>query len=107
MALLQFDLSVFGQDEVEQVDLAVISDRFGAMALASDRYMTWAQLARMNKHLVDAGLGQLAEKLRDGGALYAIGRQHKRQGGESADEDEAADIRRQAAGLVFFGHGGS
>lgn len=66
LALLQFDLSVFGQDEVEQVDLAGISDRFGAMALANDRYMTWAQLARMNKHLVDAGLGQLAEKLRNG-----------------------------------------
>ena len=48
-----------------------------------------------------------AEKLRDGGALHAIGRQYKRQGGEYADKDQPTDIRRQAAGLVFFGHGGS
>lgn len=66
LGLLQFDLPVLGQENEEQVDLALISDRFGAMARANDRYMTWTQLARMNKQLVDAGLEQLAEKLRNG-----------------------------------------
>lgn len=66
LALLQFELDVFGQETVEQVDLSRLSSRFSDMALAKDRYLAWAQLARMNKQLVDAGLAELAEKLRTG-----------------------------------------
>jgi hypothetical protein len=64
--LLNFDTSVFGQETAEQVDLTLISDRFGEMAQSNDRYITWTQLARMNKQLLESGLAQLAEKLRSG-----------------------------------------
>lgn len=66
IALLQFDVSVFGEEALEHVALQSIADRFAAMAGAAERYHTWSRMARLHKSLVEAGLEDLAEGLRTG-----------------------------------------
>ncbi|MHB1302215.1 MAG: DUF3320 domain-containing protein [Acidiphilium sp.] len=64
--LLDLDPAIFGNGELETTDLDALAVRFRAMAAATDRYASWAQLARLRKALVSAGLVFLEERIRSG-----------------------------------------
>lgn len=64
--LLDLDPALFGGEGVEEGDLGEIAARFGAMAASTDRYAAWAQLARLHGMIVDAGIADLADRMRDG-----------------------------------------
>ncbi len=64
--LLDLDPGVFGRKDFEAVDLEAVAARFGLMAEAIDRYVSWSQAARLRKRLVSAGLAQLEERMRSG-----------------------------------------
>jgi len=66
VALLKLDLKeLSGKKLEEEADPAVLSDRFGEMARSTDRYSSWAQLARLANVLVDAELGDLERRMRE------------------------------------------
>jgi hypothetical protein len=64
--LLNLDPAVLGNGGLEAADLSALAARFGRMASATDRYASWAQLARLHKTLVRAGVPNLAERMRSG-----------------------------------------
>ncbi|MBC9033011.1 DUF3320 domain-containing protein [Sphingomonas sp. JC676] len=72
MALLKLDLAQLAGDDLEMGDPAEFSARFAEMALTTDRYASWAQLARLDKNLSDAGFGDLVTRMR-GGKLGTAG----------------------------------
>src|SRR5690606_39114001 len=53
-------------ERLEEVDLGLLATRFRAMAAAPERYPAWAQMARLDRQLRDAGLAELGERLRAG-----------------------------------------
>jgi hypothetical protein len=64
--LLDLDLASFCNGGLESTDLNAAALRFGTMAAGTDRYASWAQLARLRKALVSAGVATLEERMRSG-----------------------------------------
>lgn len=64
--LLDLDPAAFGDGELEATDLDAIAARFGTMAAETDRYASWAQLARLRKALISAELAPLEKRMRSG-----------------------------------------
>lgn len=63
---LDFDLKVFGQENLVSVDLDDLSERFAAMLAGKDRYAAWGQLVRLKGQLQSAGLDEIVQGLREG-----------------------------------------
>jgi hypothetical protein len=63
---LDLDPAVFGIERFDQVEIRAIVLRFREMAAATDRYAGWVQLARMHRKMAEAGLLELAERMRTG-----------------------------------------
>lgn len=74
VSLLDVDEVGWGGGPIEAAELPWIAERFGRMAGAPDRYASWAQLARLHRALTDAGVPDLAERMRTGhvGAADAV-----------------------------------
>lgn len=64
--LLNLDPAVFGDAGFDGADAESIAVRFGRMAESTDRYASWAQLARLHSTLESAGVSTLAERMRAG-----------------------------------------
>lgn len=66
VGLLDMDPAVLGEGGIEAANPDDLAERFGQMAGSTDRYASWAQLARLHRSLTDAGLRNLAERMRVG-----------------------------------------
>lgn len=64
--ILDLDPATFGVERFEQAEVWSLVLRMGNMAVATDRYAGWVQLARMNGRMTAAGLADLAERMRAG-----------------------------------------
>lgn len=64
--LLDLDPAIFGAGELDADDLEAMAIRFGTMAEATDRYVSWADRARLQRALVAAGLSALEARMRVG-----------------------------------------
>lgn len=64
--LLDLDVSALGEGGLDGSDLNAVAARFGSMAAATDRYASWAQLARLHDTLRAAGIADLADRMRSG-----------------------------------------
>lgn len=64
--MLDLDPASLSGGSLSEADLDALHGRFGAMARSSDRYATWAQIERLRRTLAEEGLGELAERQRDG-----------------------------------------
>lgn len=61
---LDLDPAVCRTNRFEQAEVRPLAIRLGNMAVATDRYSGWVQLARMHGWMIDAGLTDLAERMR-------------------------------------------
>lgn len=64
--LLMLEPTVFGESGPENADLGDVAARLGAMASSTDRYGAWANLERLHHRIVDAGVPDLARRMREG-----------------------------------------
>ena len=64
--LLDLDEAAWGEGGVEAADGFAVAGRLASMAGATDRYGAWAQLARLHRSLSQAGMSELADRLRRG-----------------------------------------
>ena len=62
--LLEILPSSWGLESFDTAPIQAIGDRLQGMAQATDRYASFAQLARLHRALDQAGLGTLAERMR-------------------------------------------
>ncbi len=59
-------LKLASESDIDYANLDTIATRFDRMAMSPDRYAGWAKLALQHARLVDAGLSELAERMRAG-----------------------------------------
>ncbi len=64
--LLDIDVEVLGPGGIDKADLTSLALRLESMANALDRYASWAEMSRLNQRLIEAGVPELAERMRTG-----------------------------------------
>ena len=64
VSILDLDPRAWGSLDLEAAEIEPIGRRFLAMAEATDRYAAFAQLARLHRTLEQAGVPELAERIR-------------------------------------------
>lgn len=64
--VLDLDPASLAGGDLRAAALNDIAGRFGAMAISSERYASWAQLERLRHKVEEAGLGELTDRIRSG-----------------------------------------
>lgn len=64
--MLDLDPASLPGGSLVDADLDALHGRLEAMARSSDRYTTWAQMERLRRSLEEEGLGELADRQRNG-----------------------------------------
>lgn len=66
VTLLDLDPAILGGDGAESAALGELARRFGSMSESTDAYAAYAGLERLRRSLANAGLADLADRMRSG-----------------------------------------